>query len=157
MSDVADVQSDAATQSKLSAREESILAELAEKIDFGELLHRDFVEAEVTIRDQLKASYRSARSGDALAVEDYVNSQKSISSNQEYSHRVIWALANSLVSINGQPFMPGPAAVEHKIQRLLEKPKIIVDQLVWGQALFDEAVRRICEEPEKLEGAVKKS
>jgi hypothetical protein len=158
MSNVADDQ-EPANPGGLSSREEIIVSDLVQKIDFGHLLHQDHVEAEVPIRDKLKAAYRSSRSGDAFAVEEYLNQQKSTSATMEYSHRVIWSLANSLVSINGQPFMPG-AKAEHlsaKIQRLLEKPKIIVDQLIWGQALFEEAVRRVCEDPEHLRDTIKKS
>jgi hypothetical protein len=132
----------------LSDREREIVEGVMASLDFGVLLVEDFMEADVPLRDGLVIRFRSPRANAAFLYQEYLTKKNQ---NKDFSetanHKVLWALANGLVSVNGAPFMPGAGLghVEAKMDRLMEKSKHVLDQFIWAHNLFDFALREVCD------------
>ena len=143
---------------KLSDREEKIIRMLTQKIDFGELLFRDFVEVDVPLRKDLVLRFRSPGGGDPFEYATYISrvrkgaekAEVDFTPADEYHYRIYWQLAKGLVAVNGEPFMANIpddskiSPIDVKIQRLREKSKHVIEQFMWAQNIFDLALQRVC-------------
>jgi hypothetical protein len=144
-------------KTSLGEREEKLVESIISKIDISDYLEKDFVDVSVSvIPNKLEVTYRSPFGGEVFDAESEVQEKKIDNEADEYHYRVFRSLAASVQALNGKDFMPG-ASVPIKLEGLKKKPKHILDRLLWGHVLFNEALRRVVEDPEIFEDQVKKS
>ena len=139
-------------------REKEIVDKIVSDIDLSNYILKDYVDADVDlIPGHLKVTYRSPYGEEVFDTESEIKElAKGEDSFDEYHYRVFRSLAASVQKINGELWMPG-ASVPIKIAGLKKKSKHLLDRFLWGHLLFNEALRKLVEDPEVLEAQVKKS
>ena len=137
--------------------EEDVIKGTLDKMDLSQLLENDFLTVEVElVPGKLAAVYRSPYDGEIFETEEDADTLEIKNEVLRELYRYRRALAVSLVSINGVEFMPG-AGVGTKVEGLKKKPKHLVEKLLWGHILFQEALSRLLSEPGELEEKTKNS
>ncbi len=139
-------------------REKDLVNKLTKSLDLASYIIRDYVDAEVElIPGHLKVTYRSPYGEEVFNTESEIKElAKAEEPFDEYHYRIFRSLAVSMQEINGEKWMPG-ASIPIRMEGLKKKPKHLLDRFFWGHLIFNEALRKLVEDPEALEEQVKKS
>lgn len=145
-------------QKLILKREKDLIDKLTKSLDLSSYIIKDYVDAEVEIiPGHLKVTYRSPYGEEVFSTESEI--KKLVESKEpfdEYHYRIFRSLAASMQKINGESWMPG-ASIPIRMEGLKKKPKHLLDRYFWGHLLFNEALKKLVEDPEELEKQVKKS
>lgn len=142
---------------ELSEKDELAIRKVAETVDFGKLLVDDYLDLDVeVIPGHLTVTYRTAFGGDVFDMEDELENLDSLSQSKRYHYSVFRSLAVSVQRINGD-LIGKNDEVPAKIEYLKRKPQQIIEKIFWGFMVAREAVQKWIDDPEMMEGAIKKS
>lgn len=137
--------------------EEELISSIVDDIDFSKYITQDYVDCDVElVPGRLVAKYRSPYDGELFDIEAAADEKEIPNGPLRDLYRYRRSLASGLISINGEQFMPS-AGADTKVEGLKRKPKHLVDRLLWGHILFQEALRRVLSEPERLDQELKNS
>jgi hypothetical protein len=138
-------------------KDEQAILEAASKINLSKLLEEDYVDIEIpVIPGHLTVTYRSPFGEEVFDIEEELASLDSDSELAKYNYSIFRTLATSVVKLNDAP-VPKAETVTDKIELLKRKPKHVIDRLLWGHVVMSEALKRLVEDPEKIEEQIKNS